>query len=533
MARTVTATSPSSLEITGPLPPEYAAVWTPEAQAFLAALAQHFMAKRDELLAKRRDRQKLFDDGVKPDFLPETAAIRDGTWKVAPIPPDLQDRRVEITGPVDRKMIINALNSGARVFMADFEDSSSPTWEQMVQGQINLTDAISGTITYDSPEGKHYKLSEKTAILIVRPRGWHLNEKHVLWNSRPIAGALMDFGLFFLRNAKALMAKGTGPYFYLPKMESHLEARLWNDIFNFSQDYLGISRGTIRATALIETLPAAFEMDEILYELRDHAGGLNCGRWDYIFNYIKCFRQHPSFVLPAREQVTMTVHFLRSYSQLLIKTCHRRGIHAMGGMAAQIPSKDASANEIAMSKVRADKLREVTDGHDGTWVGHPGLVPLALDVFNQHMKTPNQIDRTREDVHVTATDLIQPPTGTISLDNLCRNIAVSLRYTESWLRGQGCVPLYGLMEDAATAEIARAQIWQWITYSGGKLDNGTKITAEFFRHLLDEDIRHLRQEMGASYDQSRFDEAARLIDVLATSDSLASFLTSEAYNLLP
>ena len=526
-------TTASPLMIQGPINADYSSVWTAEAQAFIGELAARFMPRRDELLALRRQRQAQFDAGVRPDFLPHTADIRNADWKVAPIPADLADRRVEITGPVERKMIINALNSGAKVFMADCEDSAAPTWDVMMQGQINLRDAVKGTIAYDQPDGKSYRLNPQTAVLMVRPRGWHLPEKHVLFDGQPIAGALMDFGLYFFHNAKALLAKGTAPYFYLPKMESHLEARLWNDVFVFAQDALGIPRGTLRATALIETLPAAFEMDEILYELRDHAGGLNCGRWDYIFNFIKCFRAHADFVLPAREQVTMTAHFLRSYSQLLIKTCHRRGIHAMGGMAAQIPNKDPALNAAMMAKVRADKEREVTDGHDGTWVGHPGLVPLAASVFDAHMPMANQIARHRDDVRVTAADLLQPPEGTIPLTGLTSNIAVSLRYLESWLRGQGCVPIHGLMEDAATAEIARAQIWQWIRYPKGALEDGRKITATLFHDLLAKELADLRQNLGASYTEARYEEAAQLLDRMATADDLAPFLTSEAYALLP
>jgi malate synthase len=525
--------SSSPLEITGELSPAYQAIWTPEARNFIADLAANFTARRDELLARRLERQKQFDSGVMPDFLPEATNIRKGDWKAAAIPADLQDRRVEITGPVDRKMIINALNSGAKTFMADFEDSSAPSWDVMMQGQINLTDAIAGTITFDSPEGKHYKLNPKTAVLLVRPRGWHLPEKHVLYNGSLVPGGLVDFGLYFFRNAKNLIAKGTGPYFYLPKMESHLEARLWNDVFIFAQETLGIPRGTIRATVLIETLPAAFEMDEILYELREHSAGLNCGRWDYIFNFIKCFRNNPDSVLPDRGQVTMTAHFLRSYSQLLIKTCHRRGIHAMGGMAAQIPNKDDPvANEAAMQKVHADKEREATDGHDGTWVGHPGLVPIAMEIFDKHMKTPNQINKLRDDVQVDAADLVQVPQGSITPTGLKSNIAVGLRYVESWLRGQGCVPLYGLMEDAATAEISRTQIWQWIHYPKGKLDNGEKVTESMFRDLLKADIAGLKTELGAKYAATKFDEAAKLLDRMATSQSLTAFLTSEAYEFL-
>jgi malate synthase len=521
------------LVVTGNMSAAAEEIWTTEAREFISELAEHFAARRDELMKKRLVRQIEFDHGVMPDFLAETANIRSAGWKAAPIPADLQDRRVEITGPVDRKMVINALNSGAKVFMADFEDSSSPTWDVLVQGQINLRDAIRGTITYASPEGKEYKLNPQVAVLMVRPRGWHLPEKHVLFDGAPIPGALMDFGLYFFHNVKALMAKKTAPYFYLPKMESHLEARLWNDIFVFAQKYLGVPQGTIRATVLIETLPAAFEMDEILYELRDHSGGLNCGRWDYIFNFIKCFRAHPDFVLPDREQVGMTSHFLRSYSQLLIKTCHHRGIHAMGGMAAQIPNKNPEINAKMVAKVQADKHREVTDGHDGTWVGHPGLVPVATEIFDKHMSTPNQISRQREDVNVSAADLISVPEGTISLTGLRSNISVGLRYLESWLRGQGCVPLYGLMEDAATAEIARTQIWQWIHYPKGTLDDGRKITVDMFRQLLDSDIQSLRQELGAAYVQSRFDDAANILIRMTTSDKLAPFLTSEAYQLLP
>ena len=509
--------------------PAYQALWTPEAKAFIAELVALCAQRRDELLALRAERQKKFDAGVMPDFLPETANIRSAEWTCAPIPADIQDRRVEITGPVDRKMIINALNSGAKVFMADFEDSSCPTWDNAMQGQINVTDAIAGTISFDSPEGKHYKLNDKVAVLMVRPRGWHLPEKHVIVNGKPAPGGLVDFGLYFFHNVKALRAKGTAPYFYLPKMESHLEARLWNSAFVFAQQRLGIPRGTIRATVLIETLPAAFEMDEILYELREHSAGLNCGRWDYIFNFIKCFRNNPDFVLPDRGQVTMTAHFLRSYSQLLIKTCHRRGTFAMGGMAAQIPNKDPAVNEAMVQKVRADKEREATDGHDGTWVGHPGLVPVAMDVFDRHMKTPNQISRQRDDVHVTASDLTRVPEGTITLAGLKGNIAVGLRYVESWLRGQGCVPLYGLMEDAATAEISRTQIWQWIRYPKGKLEDGRKVTAELFRELLSAELAEAKTQSRGSH---KFDEAARLLDRMSTTTPLAPFLTSEAYELI-
>jgi len=524
---------PPTLDILGALPPAYAALWTAEARRFVADMNARFGPRRAALLQRRVERQKQFDAGILPDFLPETANIRAGDWQAAPIPADLLDRRVEITGPVERKMIINALNSGAKTFMADFEDSSAPTWDAMMQGQINLTDAIDGTIAFTSPEGKAYKLNPNPAVLIVRPRGWHLPEKHILQDGQPVSGSLVDFGLYFFHNVARLRAKGTAPYFYLPKMESHLEARLWNDVFDFAQDALGVLRGTIRATVLIETLPAAFEMDEILYELRTHAAGLNCGRWDYIFNFIKCFRNYPDYVLPDRGQVTMTAHFLRSYSQLLIKTCHRRGIHAMGGMAAQIPNKDdPAANDIAMKKVRADKEREAGDGHDGTWVGHPGLVPIAMEVFDRLMPTPNQITRRRDDVQVTAADLVKLSEGTITLEGLRSNVAVGLRYVEAWLRGNGCVPLYGLMEDAATAEISRTQIWQWIRYPRGKLQDGQKITSKLFRELLNAELNGLQKQLGAGYAERAFEQAAALLDRMATADTLAPFLTSEAYGFL-
>ena len=436
-------------------------ILTPAASSFLTKLAREFEARRQQLLARRRARQQQIDAGQFPDFLPETAHIREAEWTVAPIPHDLRDRRVEITGPVDRKMIINALNSGASVFMADFEDSNSPTWQNNLEGQFNLRDAVGGTISFDSPEGKRYELSSTVATLLVRPRGWHLIERHFQVDGQPISGSLFDFGLYFFHNAKPLIGKGTAPYFYLPKMESHLEARLWNDVFCFAQDELGVPRGTIRATVLIETILAAFEMDEILYELRQHSSGLNCGRWDYIFSFIKKFRNQPGFVLPDRSIVTMDKHFLKSYVDLLIQTCHRRGIHAMGGMAAQIPIKnDSTANEKALDKVRQDKLREVLAGHDGTWVAHPGLVPVAKEIFDAHMKESNQIGLRREDVRVTAKDLLAVPEGKITEEGLRWNIDVGLQYLESWLRGSGCVPIYNLMEDAATAEICRAQVWQ-------------------------------------------------------------------------
>jgi malate synthase len=499
-------------------------ILTPEASYFLTKLAREFEARRQELLARRAARQQRIDAGQLPDFLPETAHIREAEWTVAPIPHDLLDRRVEITGPVDRKMIINALNSGANVFMADFEDSNSPIWQNNLEGQFNLRDAVEGTIGYVSPERKRYDLNSKVATLLVRPRGWHLLERHFLVDEKPISASLFDFGLYFFHNAQRLIRKGTGPYFYLPKMESHLEARLWNDVFCFAQDDLGIPRGTIRATVLIETILAAFEMDEILYELRQHSSGLNCGRWDYIFSFIKKFRNHPDFVLPDRSIVTMDKHFLKSYVDLLIQTCHRRGIHAMGGMAAQIPIKnDPTANEKALEKVRQDKLREVRAGHDGTWVAHPGLVPIAKEVFDAHMKEANQIGRPREDVRVTAKDLLAVPQGEITEEGLRWNIDVGLQYLESWLRGSGCVPIYNLMEDAATAEICRAQVWQWVRH-GARLSDGRPVTQEMVRQVIAEQKSKLKS--------GRIAEAAEIYDRMMTSPDFAEFLTLVAYDYI-
>ncbi len=522
------------IEISAEVTPEFAEILTSEAMSFVATLARAFEARREELLAKREQRQAELDAGKKPDFLAETAHIRQGTWTVAPIPADLQDRRVEITGPVERKMVINALNSGAKMFMADFEDSHAPTWDATIQGQINLRDAIEGTITFSNPEGKAYKLNDKVATLLVRPRGWHLNEKHVLIDGKPISGGIFDFGLYFFHNAKRLLAKGSGPYFYLPKLEGHLEARLWNDIFVLAQQELGIPNGTIRATVLIETILATFEMDEILYELRDHSAGLNCGRWDYIFSAIKKFHQDPNYILPDRSQVTMTVPFMRSYSLLLIQTCHKRNIHAMGGMAAQIPIKnDAKANEEALARVRADKHREATDGHDGTWVAHPGLVAIAMEEFDAVMKGPNQIDRKREDVHVTAADLIAVPEGTITEAGLRNNISVSLQYMESWLRGNGCVPIFNLMEDAATTEIARSQIWQWLHNSKAALDDGRKVTADLFHQLMTEELDKIQTAIGKQeYASRRFQTASELIDKIIMDDQFVEFLTLPAYQYL-
>jgi malate synthase A len=525
---------PEGIAIQGALPPGSEKVVTPEALAFVRDLVRQFRPKVEQLLERRREMQRRYDAGERPHFLTATEDVRAREWTVAPIPPDLQDRRVEITGPVDRKMIINALNSGASVFMADFEDSNSPTWKNTVEGQVNLRDAIAGTIEHVAPDsGKVYRLKDRTAVLMVRPRGWHLVERHVLVDGRPATAALWDFGIYFWANARDLLAKGSGPYFYLPKLESHLEARLWNEVFVRAQAVRGLPGGTIRATCLVETLPAAFEMDEILWELRDHSAGLNCGRWDYIFSFIKRFHADPKMVLPDRAQVTMDKGFLRSYVQLLIQTCHRRDAHAMGGMAAQIPIKDnPEANEAALAKVRQDKLREVTDGHDGTWVAHPGLVPIAKAIFDQHMRTPHQIHRKREDVKVTARDLLKPVEGTRTEGGLRHNIRVSVQYVEAWLRGTGCVPLYHLMEDAATAEISRASAWQWI-HHGVTLEDGRPLTVERFRTVLAEEMERIQLEVGEQrFVGGRFEEARALFERMSTQAEFSEFLTLPAYDLL-
>jgi malate synthase len=521
------------IQVTAPVSDAQKTVLTDEAVAFLKKLSSTFEARRQELLAARHARQARLDAGELPDFLPETEHIRKANWTVASIPADLMDRRVEITGPVDRKMIINALNSGANVFMADFEDSNSPTWSNNLDGHINLRDAVNRTITYTSPEGKSYKLNDKIATLLVRPRGWHLDEKHFLVDGKPISGALFDFGLFFFHNVKSLLAHGTGPYFYLPKLESHQEARLWNDIFNFSQDYMGVPRGTIRATVLIETILAAFEMDEIMYELKEHSSGLNCGRWDYIFSFIKKFNQRPDFVLPNRAEVTMTQHFLASYVALLIQQCHRRNAHAMGGMAAQIPIKnDPVANENALNKVREDKVREVKAGHDGTWVAHPGLVALAKEVFDAHMKGPHQIDVKRNDVRVTAKDLLAIPKGTITAHGLRWNIDVGLQYLASWLGGNGCVPIYNLMEDAATAEISRTQVWQWVRH-GAKIETGETVTAQLVRDTTAKVLQEMKSKMGeAKFNSGNFPQAGKILVELMTAPDFHEFLTLDAYKAL-
>jgi malate synthase len=530
---TLTSRLASGLEVGGPLQDAHRAILTGDALDFVAGLVRDFAGRRDELLARRRDRQRRFDAGERPRFLDETKAVREGAWAVAPLPADLLDRRVEITGPVDRKMVINALNSGARVFMADFEDSNSPTWDNVVLGHQHLMDAVRGTIEYTAPDtGKQYRLDPKVATLMVRPRGWHLPERHVTLEGRPIPASLFDFGLYLFHNAKALGARGTGPYFYLPKLQSHLEARLWNDVFVTAQKRLGVPAGTIKATVLIETLPAAFEMDEILHELREHSAGLNCGRWDYIFSLIKTLRADPAWVIPDRAQVGMTQPCMRAYTQLLIRTCHRREVHAMGGMAAQIPIKDdKKASEEALERVRADKLREVTDGHDGTWVAHPGLVPLATKIFDEHMKTPNQIHRKREDVHVTEKDLLQVPQGTRTEAGLRQNLRVGVQYLEAWLQGNGCVPLYNLMEDAATAEISRTQVWQWLHHRAA-LDDGQPLSAERFRRILDEELGKLKDALGPRYADGRFAEAKGLFDSMSTSADFNEFLTLPAYDEL-
>ena len=525
---------PDGVEILGEVTPEFAEILTPEAMAFVAKLERASRQTRLDLLQKRIERQARIDAGELPDFLPETEEIRNSDWAIAPIPDDIQDRRVEITGPVDRKMVINALNSGSKVFMADFEDAHTPNWTNNIEGHINLKEAVRRNIEFVSPVGKHYQLQDEIATLFVRPRGWHLEEKNVLVDGNPMSGGLFDFGLFFFHNVEAQLERGTGPYFYLPKLESHLEARLWNDAFVMAQDELGIPQGTIKATVLIETILAAFEMDEILYELRDHSAGLNCGRWDYIFSCIKKFRNNSDFCLADRALVTMTTHFMRSYSLLAIKTCHKRGAHAMGGMAAQIPIKnDPQANEIALSKVRDDKEREANDGHDGTWVAHPGLVSIALDAFNAVMPQPNQIDRQRDDVDLAAADLLAfGPEAPITETGLRTNISVGIQYLGSWLAGNGCVPINNLMEDAATAEISRAQIWQWIRSPKGVLDDGRKVTVELFRELKDEEMAKIEELVGPMWASGAYQKAADLFDDLTVSDDFTQFLTLPAYQMI-
>ncbi len=525
---------PAGVELKGTFAPGYDAILSAEALGFIVALQRKFNPERLRLLAARKERQARLDAGERPQFPTDTAEIRNGDWTVAPLPKDILDRRTEITGPVDRKMIINALNSGASVFMADFEDSTTPSWHNLIEGQINLRDAIRRTIDYTDPAtGKAYKLNDKIATLFVRPRGWHLPESHLIVDGEPMSGSLFDFGLYVFHNAKALMERGTAPYFYLPKMESAKEARLWNQAFVEAQETLGIPLGTFKATVLIETILATFEMDEILWELKQHSAGLNCGRWDYIFSFIKKFSGQDWAVLPDRAQVTMTTHFLRSYSQLVIKTCHRRNVHAMGGMAAQIPIKNnPEANDAAMAKVRADKEREAGDGHDGTWVAHPGLVPLAKEVFDRLMPGPNQIGKKREDVHVGAADLIQIPQGTKTEAGLRQNIAVGIGYIEAWLRGIGCVPLFHLMEDAATAEISRAQVWQWRKHQS-KLEDGRLVDSALIRATLDDEMGKLKNGMDpGAWKKFRYDDAAKLFLTLVEGDKFEEFLTLPAYRMV-
>ncbi len=527
--------SPSgSLELTCPVRSEYRSVISEDALAFVQQLVENFDEERLELLETRTQRQKAFDRGELPDFRNDTKGIRDGNWTVDPIPLALQDRRVEITGPAEPKMIINALNSGAKMFMVDFEDSLSPTWDKVVEGHTALCDAVRHQLKYTSPEGKDYRLNEDIATLIVRPRGWHLPEKHVLFNGKPIAGALFDFGIFFFHNAAYQAEHETGPFFYLPKLESCEEAALWAKIFAFSEEALGIPHGTTKATVLIETITAVFEMDEILYVLKDYAAGLNCGRWDYIFSYIKKFHKRPDFVLPDRAQVTMTTHFLNAYSELLIQTCHKRGAFAMGGMAPQIPIKgDEAANEAAMSKVKADKLREVKLGHDGTWVAHPGLIPIAMSIFDEHMPTPNQVENTRDDVNITQEDLLKVPEGTITEAGVRNNINVCIQYMAAWMEGNGCVPLFNLMEDAATAEISRTQLWQWVHHEAGSLDDGRNVDASMLKSFIAEELDAIRAQVGeATFTAGLYQQAADMLEQQTLNEDYTEFLTLPAYEVL-
>lgn len=526
--------TPEGMRLKAPLHKHYSEMLTLEALQFIAALQHNFNSRRKQLLAERAALQLKIDAGWEPGFMPETENIRQSEWLIAPVPEILKDRRVEITGPVDRKMIINALNSGANIFMADFEDSNAPSWNNTIEGQINLRDAINRTIGFRNPDnGKEYTLNEKTATMFVRPRGWHLDEKHIEVDGEPMSASLVDFGLYFFHNAKALVKNGAGPFFYLPKLESYKEARLWNDVFTFAQNYCGIPYGTIKATVLVETILASFQLNEILWELRDHSAGLNCGRWDYIFSFIKKFRNVPQHVFPDRAQVTMTVPFMRTYTQLVIQTCHRRGAHAIGGMAAQIPIKgNEKANEAALEKVKTDKLREVKDGHDGTWVAHPGLVPLAKEIFDEFMKTPNQLHIKREDFSCTEKELLQVPDGTITEEGLRHNINVGILYLESWLCGNGAAALYNLMEDAATAEICRTQVWQWV-HSKAKLDDGREINLHLYTELRDSEIENIKNEVGSkTYQQGKYVQAICIFNKLVVQDKWEDFLTLPAYDLI-
>lgn len=521
---------PAGITITAGIPPAYRQILSADALAFVAGLQRRFNTTRERLLDRRAVRQLELDNKALPVFLPETAAIRHDSWQVAPAPPDLQDRRVEITGPVERKMMINALNSGAMIFMADLEDSLSPTWDNVVQGQINLKDAVRREIRFANPDGKEYRLNDEIATLLVRPRGWHLVEKHVLVDGQPVSASLFDFGLYFFHNARELLQRGSGPYFYLAKLESHREARLWNEVFNYAQEVLAVPRGTIRATVLIETILAAFEMDEILYELREHAAGLNAGRWDYIFSVIKKFRNRPEYVLPDRAEVTMTVPFMRAYTELLVKTCHRRGAHAIGGMAAFIPNRrDPEVTEHALARVREDKERESRDGCDGTWVAHPDLVSLAMEIFDRALgERPHQKQRQRDDVAVTAADLvdIRVPGGQISEEGLRLNVNVALQYLNAWLLGNGAAAIHNLMEDTATAEISRAQLWQWLRH-GSRTADGRPVTAEWYQQIRAQEFQQLESE-----GDGRYGDAAEILDELVLSDAFEEFLTYRAYDYL-
>ncbi|EHK9085349.1 malate synthase A [Vibrio parahaemolyticus] len=540
LAQTEQKTPPSqqnqgTLEVTGALAPEHQAIFPVEAQTFLSLLCDKFAGRVEELLEAREEKQARIDAGELPDFLPETQDIREGSWKILGIPQDLQDRRVEITGPTDRKMVINALNANVKVFMADFEDSMSPAWDKVLDGQVNLRDAVNGTISYTNPgNGKHYQLVDDPAVLICRVRGLHLKEKHVTWHGQIIPGALFDFALYFYNNYKALLQKGSGPYFYLPKLQSHHEAKWWSEVFHFTEEYFGLETGTIKATVLIETLPAVFEMDEILFSLKEHIVGLNCGRWDYIFSYIKTLKKHPDRVLPDRQVVTMDKPFLNAYSRLLVRTCHKRGAFAMGGMAAFIPAKDPQENQKVLDKIHNDKSLEANNGHDGTWVAHPGLADTAMEVFSAALgERTNQLDVSRsEDAPITAAELLEPCEGERTEEGMRHNIRVALQYIEAWISGNGCVPIYGLMEDAATAEISRASIWQWIQH-GKSLDNGQQVTKALFETYLQEEVEVVKQEVGEErYQAGRFEEAAQLMAKLTTSDELTNFLTVPGYDYL-
>jgi malate synthase len=529
----MTGSTGTGVEVRGSVAGRFAEILTPDALKFVARLQREFNPTREALLAKRAEREAALGNGTLPDFLPETRPVREGAWTVAPAPRDLQERKVEITGPVDRKMVINALNSGASVFMADFEDATAPTWENVVAGQVNLVDAVRRAIEHVNPDGRTYRLNEQIATLLVRPRGWHLVEKHLFVDGRPVSASLLDFGLYVFHNGRTLLEKGTGPYFYLPKLQSHLEARLWNDVFTFAQEALDLPRGTIKATVLVEHILAAFEMEEILFELKDHSGGLNAGRWDYIYSIIKTFHERPEFVLPDRAQVTMTVPFMRAYTELLVKTCHRRGAYAIGGMAAFIPSRrDPEVNRVALAKVRDDKLREVHDGFDGTWVAHPDLVGEAMTAFNTVLGgRPNQLDRRRDEVTISARDLldVRVPEGGVTEAGLRTNVSVGVQYLESWLRGVGAAALYNLMEDAATAEIARSQVWQWIRHRAALMD-GARVTPALVRTIEEEELARIRREIGVRvFDGGRFEDARRLFEHVALNEQFVEFLTIPAY----